>query len=426
MKRILVDFGGYELRNIGDVAMLMVTVFRIRELFPKADIRVFTQAPERLRNLIPNVTPVSLDGRNQWGMTWNIFGALHKILPPSQHALLGHLESVARERYPTLACRWIDHRLSGRGHELSCMHAYLDEVRQADVVIAAGGGYITDSFEWQAISVFRMLRLAKSMGKPIAMFGQGLGPASSPHLLSWARRVLPCLVCLTLREGKFSLPFALRAGTDRQEIQITGDDAIMLAYARAPSAIGNAIGVNLRIATYSGIQQHDLEGARRILHQASAELDAQLLPIPISIHELDSDLVSIRVLLGDEAKVPTASFDTPEQVIEQIGRCRIVVTGSYHAAVFSLAQGVGVVAIVSSEYYRQKFEGLVEQFCGGCIIVDRRKPGFEHNLVTAIRDGWSQAEQGRDALLSRARLQLTASASAYARFKERLLEKGRM
>ena len=261
------------------------------------------------------------------------------------------------------------------------------------------------------------------MGKPIAMFGQGLGPANSRYLLSWARRVLPRLDCLTLREGKFSLPFALRAGVDRQQIQVTGDDAVALAHALTPSGLGNAIGVNLRIAPYSGMDQEALDVTRRILRQASAEHDARLLPIPISMHEADSDLVSLRVLLGDEAEVATASLDTPEKVIEQVGRCRIVVTGSYHGGVFALSQGVGVVAIVSSDYYRQKFEGLAEQFDGGCIIVDRSKPGFAEKLAAAIRDSWSQAELGRDALLGRARAQLEAGKSAYARFGAQLLGK---
>ena len=57
------------------------------------------------------------------------------------------------------------------------------------------------------------------------------------------------------------------------------------------------------------------------------------------------------------------------KVIKQTARCRVVVTGAYHAAVFALAQGIPVVCLSNSPYYLAKFQGLEDLFGSGCTIV---------------------------------------------------------
>ena len=51
--RILIDHSGYDLLNIGDVAMLQSCVIRLRHLWPGAEIMVISHAPERLASYCP-------------------------------------------------------------------------------------------------------------------------------------------------------------------------------------------------------------------------------------------------------------------------------------------------------------------------------------------------------------------------------------
>ena len=51
----------------------------------------------------------------------------------------------------------------------------------------------------------------------------------------------------------------------------------------------------------------------------------------------------------------------PRAIIKRIGRCRVVVTGSYHVAVFALSQGIPAICLANSEYYEIKFRGLADQ-----------------------------------------------------------------
>jgi polysaccharide pyruvyl transferase WcaK-like protein len=414
--KILIDNSGYELRNMGDVAMLAVAVQRIYEMYPDADLHVFTTEVDRLRKYAPDVKPVTPEGRLIWGATWNIFGGFHKLVPQQFHHNLFRLEQNIKINRPLLAKRWITFRLTKRGYDLSAMHQYFELIENADIVIATGGGYITDPFQEHAMRLLQTLALATKQGKPIALLGQGLGPADSSDLLCWVKNIFPKLSLLTLREQKNSLPFALQAGAEKKCIHVTGDDAVTLANSFTPDRLGDCIGVNLRVAAYSGVQQEQLNVIRNIFEQVSKEYDAELLPVPISFHDEDSDLASLKVLLGEENA--DASSDEAEKIIEQVGRCRVVVTGSYHAGVFALSQGISVIGVAKSDYYRHKFEGLADQFGGGCFIVDMEKTEFATQLLQAIKLAWGNAELERERLLTAASEQIQKADSAYLELKK--------
>ena len=56
--RVLVDQSGYDLLNVGDVAMLEVCVARLRTLWPQAAIAVISHDADRLAEYCPGVIPV--------------------------------------------------------------------------------------------------------------------------------------------------------------------------------------------------------------------------------------------------------------------------------------------------------------------------------------------------------------------------------
>ena len=96
--------------------------------------------------------------------------------------------------------------------------------------------------------------------------------------------------------------------------------------------------------------------------------------------------------------------------------CRAVVTGSYHAGVFALSQGIPVVGLAKSPYYRQKFAGLAAQFGEGCRVVGLPRGAAE--LSADIFRAWQDAPRLRPRLQERAREQAEDSRRAYLRLKE--------
>jgi len=152
------------------------------------------------------------------------------------------------------------------------------------------------------------------------------------------------------------------------------------------------------------------------------ERSTSLLPVPIANGPADNDVAQFEQHLSlDEAESRTLeSLTTPESVIRQVGRCRVVVTGSYHAGVFALSQGIPVVGLSKSAYYRDKFAGLAEQFEVGCIVVNLSETDLPDQLEHAIARLWDEAPSLREPLLRSAERQIAASQEAFAEFARTL------
>ena len=100
-------------------------------------------------------------------------------------------------------------------------------------------------------------------------------------------------------------------------------------------------------------------------------------------------------------------------------RCRVVVTGSYHPAVFALSQGIPVVCLVKSDYYACKFLGLKDQFGAGCEILSLLENEQLQDRLTAVMTiAWRSADDVTPSLLDAARRQVGLGHEYYRRVYE--------
>lgn len=146
-----------------------------------------------------------------------------------------------------------------------------------------------------------------------------------------------------------------------------------------------------------------------------------MIPVPISGVPGEADAETIRQLLHGYEQQPVdcdEEVDTPLKVIRRIQRCRVVVSGSYHAAVFALAMGIPAIGLAGSAYYEDKFLGLADQFGPGCGVVFLHDPDLPARLACAIDEAWQCAGQIRPQLLAAAARQVELSHAAYRRIYE--------
>ena len=109
---------------------------------------------------------------------------------------------------------------------------------------------------------------------------------------------------------------------------------------------------------------------------------------------------------------------TPDALVSAAASCRAIVTGSYHAAVFGLAQGVPAVCLTKLSYYDAKFAGLRALFPGACFVGSLQQPGFAAWLRTAIDQAWHLPATARAAAREAAAGQRQAGHEAYALFRD--------
>ena len=173
------------------------------------------------------------------------------------------------------------------------------------------------------------------------------------------------------------------------------------------------------MASYADVELEMLSDLRQALTAAALDYCARLIPIPIAHHGGRMDVDVLRELLKGLGDADGgASLDTPQLVIDRIGECRVVVTGSYHGAVFALAQGIPVVALVKSAYYLNKMAGLRDQFGIGCEIVRLDDGAVSERIRAAIDRAWADADGVRAPLLHAAADQIQRGRQAYARLRE--------
>jgi colanic acid/amylovoran biosynthesis protein len=271
-----------------------------------------------------------------------------------------------------------------------------------DLFVATGGGYMTDTDKPMLWNVFDRLEAAVTNGIPTIMVGQGIGPLKDPQLVARARDILPSVDLILYRNTRNGLPLLESLGVLPERMIMTGDDAIEMAYEMCSGILGQGIGVSLRIAHYTQVGARHFDILRRVLHQSATVHQAKLIAVPISGARHESDITYIKQILEGYHRVSSdwRKLTSPQDAIRLAGKCRVMVTGTYHGAIFSLAQGIPVVGIAQSAEYFDKLSELSDEFPAGVRMVNLNDDHLEFNLFRAIEDAWSSAEEVRQSILN--------------------------
>lgn len=411
--RVVVQNGEYWLSNKGDLAMLDVSVRRLRQRWPAGRIGVLTSAPLLLRAFEPTAEPITATGSGTWpreGLAARLAPRLGPAVvgPPSIAWLSTHDRARAlRER---LAARTGLRRSSGGDRWTPTA------VRDATLVLAIGGGYFTDVDPEQAHRTLDLLEHAADRGIPTAMVGQGLGPLDDPQLLDRARTVLPRVDLIALREGRTGPALLASMGVAPERILVTGDDAVELGHDARRDEPGTDLGVCLRVAGYSPVARAARAAVARAVTALASETGSALRPLIISEFRSEDRRSTLPLVRGFPRVAPVQGrYVTPRELAGRVSQCRVLVTGAYHLAVFALSQGIPVVGLSSTRYYDDKLGGLRDMFGGGLEPLRLDDPELEHRLGHAVRTAWGRAAELRAPLRVRAGEQITASRQAFER-----------
>jgi len=402
--------------NWGDASMLHVAIRRLLRAHPEATITLLDDRSLDVADSYGHrVCKGSPDIKMEWHNQRPIWNRLDDIAPHT----IDRIQTYLPRAHQAL----VTAKMSLLGRDVSATKSFPYMFEEADLLLVAGGGFMTDDFA-AAEHILNTILLAKSRNVPIAMVGQGIGPFKSARLRERVQFTLSHVDIIALREKQFSLPLLQELGIDNRRIHVTGDDAVSLAHTERPESLGNGIGVNLRVAHYSKVNERVIDRMGTVLAELGHELNAPLHPIPISYRGKRSDVYTIQRILdaAERASDGGASVDNVESLIQQTGRCRVVVTGSYHAGVFALSQGIPVVALAASQYYENKFLGLADMFDTGCTLLRTDDNSFAAKLAATIRKGWQQAPVLHEPLVEAARLQIKRSKRAYAKISDLLTE----
>lgn len=416
---VLLDTGALDCRNMGDVAMLQVAVERLEALLPGVRLQVFTDDPAALARYCPTVVALPHAPREEWYAEAALLEPLRGYLSPSAWARAVRVQHLLRDAYPHVFRRLLAAKARLHGRSSAGLRALHLAQASTDLLVIVGQGSLTDEDERHARVILGQIAAVRHQRHPAVLMGQGIGPLTNPALVARARAVLPHVALCAVREGRRAPALLASLGVAADRVVVTGDDAIVLAHRMRPDALGEGLGIHVRRAPSAFTSDETLRVIRAVLFDAAARHPMTFRPLPISHHAPPSacDPDTIAQLLqgrGDPSDGGRA-LTSPAALIEQAGRCRVVVSGAYHAAVFALSQGVPVICLAVSEYYADKFHGLAAQFGEGCSVLDAAAPSFRADLARTLERTWHAAPALREPLLAAAVRQVAAGEAAYAR-----------
>ena len=426
--RVLFDQVVYDMRNKGNIALLQMALRRVHNLWPDASLEVMAETAHILRLYCPGAFPVNILSTINWSENRPKLQRIRQMTPnPVLRTMLEIREELkyrkinpkySKSLLPQNEISQIEvtkHVMEISMPDPSDSPDVEQALRGADIVIGTGGGYLVDTDKDITIPVLKRLKRAKSMGKFVALVGQGLGQIEDPELQSLASAVLPELDLILVRECDFAIPTLQSLGVSRERILMSGDDAVELAYGSRNATLGRDIGISIRLAGYTDVSGHDIQQIRPVLHKTAAQYNARLVGLPTSCCGQESDQFQISELLAGYPRIFQSSFrfESITDLISKVGHCRVVVAGAFHAAVFALAQGIPAIGIVKSEEYSIKFRGLVDQFGPGCQLLYLNDKHFPEQLADAIITAWESADRLRPQLLERAKTQIQLNQAAY-------------
>jgi polysaccharide pyruvyl transferase WcaK-like protein len=392
------------------VAMTQALVRRLRATWPAAFFYLPTENAALLADFVPEAIPVPKQCMVSWLASRRLSARADDVISPTVTDALADAERRLWRRLPRVSESVA--RLKGmvRGDFSRVGPRFYPLLVESDLVVLPGMGAINDEFADLALDYLETLAVAQQHGIPTVAFGQGIGPIKNETLRQRAAEVLPHLVRISLREQKLGPALLRQLGVPASKICVTGDDSIELAYERRPSPLGGGIGLNLRRASYSGMGPDAIRLMADVVTSfiRSHGPVSGIYPIPISSNSIDSDVDTLRELwrtLSLSTSQPTFPMSVKD-VIDQAGRCRVVVAGSYHAAVFALSQGIPAICLQRSAYYASKFGGLQGRFGTGCYIVNLDEPGVAIRISDVLAEAWEAAPRLRPQLLRRAAEQI--------------------
>lgn len=414
---VIVEPGTFTSLNLGDLAMLQVAICRLQAALPSAELRVFTQDAAALEEHCPGTLPLSDDARREWYAERFFLGSVHSLLPSAASRKLARTQHGMRRRYPRLMRSAMRLRAQTNVALWRSVSSFLEVMERASMVVVAGQHTIADAFYSRARNLLDTLETAILNGIPTVMLGQAIGPLTNPDLVARARNVLPAVGLIAVREPNIAPPILRALGVSDSRIILTGDDAVAPAFAAHRNALREALGVNVRATPVAGVDVSVVDRVGPVLRDFAAAHGVSLVPLPSAYHGLANDDLTLGRLLASESVVPSGEW-TPRTVpalISQVGRCRIVVAGAYHVAVFALAQGIPVVALAQSPYYKTKYDGLESLFGSGCETISLDDVALDVHLREAIERAWERADELRPPLLEAAERQVRWGEEAFVR-----------
>ena len=329
---------------MGDAAILQGEMRALRQVFgDDVEIEVAEQTPAVATRLYPGIRfHAGLHVQHAHWPRWRSHGGLASV----------------RKRRTSLAVRllrsapWLARLLLSREQR-----AHLDRIAAADAVVATGGTYFVEHYNFTAKA--DELLAAQALGKPTFLFTQSMGPFTRPKSQGTMRRIVAGSRGVFLRDER-SRGHLTAIGADAAKLSVHADAAFALASPESPRVANAAPRIAISVRSWSHFKKGSGEDAGERYRQAVAEAARTLARSGAEVTFLstcqgvpeywtDDSRFAARLaeeLLPGEPNVRVdRAFRSPADLADELRRYDVAIATRMHFAILALAVATPVVAI---------------------------------------------------------------------------------
>jgi len=278
-------------------------------------------------------------------------------------------------------------------------------VKGCDVFISGGGSLLQDATSVSSMWYYSgIIMLAYLLKKPVFAFAQGIGPVKKSFNIKILRHIMNKAVGVSVRD-KRSMTELKRIGVNR-EIYCTTDPAFLIE--SCPKATAEAIickengGTALK-RPQIGFSIRKWKGnvdvvsiISTVADRVSKELNADVVFFPLH-YSKDLELAQE---ISERMKEPSLIINgrySSEELMGLYGQMGLNISVRFHGLVFSIANGVPVVAIS----YDPKIDSLMESI--GMSSVSTYQELNSENIFDEINNQWHRRDETSKDLVLRSK-----------------------
>ncbi|SIS41417.1 polysaccharide pyruvyl transferase CsaB [Salimicrobium flavidum] len=246
--------------------------------------------------------------------------------------------------------------------------AKVKALKEADLVVSGGGGLLQDTYPTRIIFgplpyYLLIVFLAKLVGTKVMFFSQGIGPVTTPYGKALMKVFGNMADYVTVRD-QYSLDYLRDLGVTRPEAEVTADIVYAYqmkeddtAYESLPlTGAEKIVGVSVR--PWFEAEEYKKEMASLLDDMVQSHgVTPVFLPMEGHADKQVSEDVQNYMTHGEAAHILPETL-TPNQYLQFMKHCEIVVGMRLHSLIFASLHGVPFAAVS----YDKKVEALAKRF----------------------------------------------------------------
>ncbi len=256
----------------------------------------------------------------------------------------------------------------------------MEELRGADLVLLAGGGYFNESWLDMAQAQFATIRMASHVGTPVVICAQSIGPFSEQTRQGVLREHLALVDFIAVRDAG-SLELVRSAGVPVEKSILSADEANLISPPETSSTSASTAG-RLRVGLMiQNFRFHDHEAGRsapgsisnreqyraaiiEALRSISSQVDAEFRMIPSTTWDEGFCLDVYRALLAQGINISYVKHPAVDEFILNCQDVDIMVSTNMHPVIIAATAGKPSLAL-SYHYKTDKFMASVglQDYC---------------------------------------------------------------